>query len=201
MPLPQPYSRHRGLRRLEGQVEDRCGTTLPTSPAAPSDPSQCEHSSADALSRSVPSISMSSGDWRQPTPLPRLLSGRSPVARESRTPKRRRQVNPGRSWLARVCGEILDHRDRTIPDTGSYASNGRRAAACRTGATGRLGRARCALARIRLCRATYRGCRDKSPRGGGFDRTAGTSAAWMPDGTQLVRAGADPDDLVRFSID
>jgi predicted amidohydrolase len=37
------------------------------------------------------------------------------------------------------------------------------------------------------------------PTGGGFDRTAGTSAAWAPDGTQLARAGADPGDLVRLS--
>lgn len=39
------------------------------------------------------------------------------------------------------------------------------------------------------------------PTGGGFDRTAGASAAWTPDGTQLVRAGADPGDLVRLNID
>jgi predicted amidohydrolase len=38
------------------------------------------------------------------------------------------------------------------------------------------------------------------PTGGGFDRTAGTSAAWTPDGTQIVRAGADPGDLVCLSI-
>jgi len=39
------------------------------------------------------------------------------------------------------------------------------------------------------------------PTGGGFDRTAGTSGAWAPDGTQLARAGADPGELVRLSID
>lgn len=39
------------------------------------------------------------------------------------------------------------------------------------------------------------------PTGGGFDRTAGTSAAWAPDGTQLARAGADPGELVRLGID
>lgn len=38
------------------------------------------------------------------------------------------------------------------------------------------------------------------PTGGGFDRTAGTSAAWAPNGTRLVRADADPGDLVRLSI-
>lgn len=39
------------------------------------------------------------------------------------------------------------------------------------------------------------------PTGGGFDRTAGRSAAWAPDGTQLARAGADPGDLVRVNVD
>ncbi|MEN3281431.1 MAG: hypothetical protein V7607_2571 [Solirubrobacteraceae bacterium] len=36
--------------------------------------------------------------------------------------------------------------------------------------------------------------------GGGFDRTAGTSTAWAPDGTQLARASAEPGDLVLISL-
>lgn len=37
--------------------------------------------------------------------------------------------------------------------------------------------------------------------GGGFDHTAGASSAWAHDGTQLVRASANPGDLVRLNID
>ena len=33
--------------------------------------------------------------------------------------------------------------------------------------------------------------------GGGFDRTAGTSSIWAPDGTQLGRAGTEPGEFTR----
>jgi predicted amidohydrolase len=34
------------------------------------------------------------------------------------------------------------------------------------------------------------------PTGGGFDRTAGVSSIWAPDGTPLARAGAEPGEFV-----
>jgi predicted amidohydrolase len=39
------------------------------------------------------------------------------------------------------------------------------------------------------------------PTGGGFDRTAGTSAIWAPDGRQLGRAGTDPGELTRALLE
>ncbi len=50
------------------------------------------------------------------------------------------------------------------------------------------------------CRAPVVFASFAGPTGGGFDRTAGTSAAWAPDGSQLARAGADPGELVRITI-
>lgn len=51
------------------------------------------------------------------------------------------------------------------------------------------------------CRAPVVFASFAGPTGGGYDCTAGTSTAWAPDGTQLARAGADPGDLVRVTID
>ncbi|GLI03482.1 carbon-nitrogen hydrolase family protein [Phytohabitans aurantiacus] len=36
--------------------------------------------------------------------------------------------------------------------------------------------------------------------GGGFDRAAGASAVWAPDGTLLAQAGAEPGELVRTTL-
>jgi len=38
------------------------------------------------------------------------------------------------------------------------------------------------------------------PTGGGYDRTAGCSAIWAPDGTQLARAGREPGEIATFSL-
>lgn len=49
----------------------------------------------------------------------------------------------------------------------------------------------------RACRAyvAFAGC--AGPTGGGFDRTAGASTIWAPDGKQLARAGAEPGHVIR----
>ena len=39
------------------------------------------------------------------------------------------------------------------------------------------------------------------PTGGGYDRTAGTSAIWSRDGTVLARAGAQPGAIARAPLD
>jgi len=38
------------------------------------------------------------------------------------------------------------------------------------------------------------------PTGGGFDRTAGTSSIWAPDGTPVARAASEPGTLVRATL-
>lgn len=36
--------------------------------------------------------------------------------------------------------------------------------------------------------------------GGGYDRTAGVSSIWAPDGTPIARAGTDPGDMARATL-
>jgi predicted amidohydrolase len=49
----------------------------------------------------------------------------------------------------------------------------------------------------RECRAYVAFASFAGATGGGFDRTAGASTIWAPDGTPLSRAGAEPGELAR----
>jgi predicted amidohydrolase len=54
-----------------------------------------------------------------------------------------------------------------------------------------------ALRIARACRAYVAFASFAGPTGGGFDRTAGVSSIWAPDGTLIGRAGVEPGDLTR----
>jgi predicted amidohydrolase len=54
-----------------------------------------------------------------------------------------------------------------------------------------------ALRIARACRAYVAFASFAGPTGGGFDRTAGVSSIWAPDGTPIGRAGVEPGDLTR----
>jgi predicted amidohydrolase len=47
------------------------------------------------------------------------------------------------------------------------------------------------------CRAYVAFASFAGATGGGFDRTAGASTIWAPEGTPLARAGAEPGELAR----
>jgi predicted amidohydrolase len=52
----------------------------------------------------------------------------------------------------------------------------------------------------RACRAYVAFASFAGATGGGFDRTAGTSTIWAPDGGVLARAGAEPGDYARAVV-
>jgi predicted amidohydrolase len=49
----------------------------------------------------------------------------------------------------------------------------------------------------RACRAYVAFASFAGPTGGGFDRTAGTSTIWAPEGEPIARAGVEPGEVVR----
>ena len=49
----------------------------------------------------------------------------------------------------------------------------------------------------RRCRAYVAFASFAGPTGGGYDRTAGVSSIWAPDGTPLVRTGVEPGGIAR----
>jgi predicted amidohydrolase len=54
-----------------------------------------------------------------------------------------------------------------------------------------------ALRIARACRAYVAFASFAGSTGGGFERTAGASSVWAPDGTPIGRAGVEPGDLTR----
>jgi predicted amidohydrolase len=54
-----------------------------------------------------------------------------------------------------------------------------------------------AISIARQCGAYVAFASFAGPTGGGYDRTAGVSSIWAPDGTPLARTGADPGGVVR----
>jgi predicted amidohydrolase len=58
-----------------------------------------------------------------------------------------------------------------------------------------------ALSIVRLCGAFVAFASFAGPTGGGYARTAGASAIWAPSGKALSRAGTQPGEIARATLD